>query len=64
MVARLYSIHRRNAGANLIRAELNMLKILPNFPSQTSKNFDPLFYFIPTSSPIIPILILVILLYR
>ena len=37
-----------------VRAEPNMLKILPIIPSRTSQNFDPLFLFMPTSSPIIP----------
>ena len=31
-----------------------MLKILPIIPSRTSQNFDPLFLFYATSSPIIP----------
>ena len=35
-------------------AEPNMLKILPIIPSRISKNFDPLFLFYATSSPIIP----------
>ena len=37
-----------------IRAEPNMLKILPIIPSRTSQIFDPLFLFYATSSPIIP----------
>ena len=41
-------------GAALCRAEPNMLKILPIIPSRTYQIFDPLFLFIPTSSPIIP----------
>ena len=38
----------------LFKVEPIMLKNLPIILSQTSQIFDPLFYFIPISSPIIP----------
>ena len=36
------------------RLEPNMLKNLPIIPSRTSKNFHPLFFFIPIAPLIIP----------
>ena len=36
-----------------------MLKILPIIPSRTSQKFDPLFFFIPTSSPNILVIFIV-----